>query len=119
MASITALAQKNRPAGEYTSPAWLVPGNLAGTVVITFVMPLSELQNTANRLDCHYEVSGDGITWADGGGFGWDGGNYTNRQGEIVKGPGIGIKAAEVAGKYVRFKINLNRPIVIGVDIDQ
>lgn len=119
MVTLSALAQKNRSAGEYVSPAWKVPDGLKGNITVTFTMPLTDLQNTANRLDCHYEISDDGEKWRMGGGFGWEGGNYTSRTGQILKGPGVFFEAAEIAGKWVRFRINANRPMQIGVDLDQ
>jgi len=117
MTTINVYSPKKKT-GTVDSLSWKVPDNITGNIVLSATLPLSELQDVTNLIKFESFVSIDNVIWEPFFAFTWQGGNYTNRLGQILKGPGVSFDGKAIAGKYVKIKITLNKQMTIGMDID-
>jgi len=120
MSVITVVASSSRNTGTYASPAWRVPAGLTKNVILRATLPLADLQDARNHIDLKVQTSPDGVDWQSGWGvgIGWDGGNYLDRQGGVIPGPGVAISFDQIAGVYVRIIGTLNRRMTVGLEIE-
>lgn len=119
MAVITVVATSSRNTGTYTSPSWRVPATMTKNVILRATLPLADLQDVRNHIDLKVQTGPDGIDWSGWGvGIGWDGGNYLDRQGGVIHGPGVAIDFSQIAGLYVRLIGTLNRRMTVGLEIE-
>lgn len=120
MTILDVMQMKNK-SGAIESPTWQVPAELKGEYIVSLVMPLSDLQDKDNHVEVMSQISKDGgLTWQNFVGFKWDGGpnSYIDKDGNILSGPGFGISAEKIAGKLMKVKIKLSKPVRIGAQIE-
>jgi hypothetical protein len=118
--TVTALAQQSRNAGTYRSPGWLVPTDIAVTGEVSLIVNvlLADLQDVRNTITLKLEKSDNNSVWRDVAGSTWVGGNYLDRFGNVLRGPGVGINISDHIGKYLRLTITTNRRMTLGIDLD-
>ena len=117
MTTISVYAPKKKT-GIIESSIWKIPETLVGPITLTAVLPLAELQDTSNQIIFEGFVSKDNIVWDLFYGFTWVGGNYVDRGGHILKGPGVTFDPSVFKGQWIKIRVTLNKQMTIGVDID-
>lgn len=116
---INGLLQIKTRSGTIETPVWQAPANLTGNFILRAVMPQDELEDIENGMVLALYTSEDTTTWRYNAGLTWTGGNPYSMDGEtIVNGIGVGINGAQVAGKYIKVTLQLNKPQKIGFEVE-
>ena len=118
MAKVQIESQKNRN-GDYETGSYFVATNLTGKYTIGLDILLADLQNVTNKISFAMYVSSDNVTWKHYSGLTWNGGNYTDRLGNLTTGPGLTTKATAFVGRWVKAVMNFNQPMRVGIYIEQ
>src|SRR4051794_12389712 len=117
MAVLATLPKSLQGPGEVISPSVTVPTGLS-KVRVTANLDLADKQNPAVTFHCELEWSDDNVTFHTFAGFGFVGGPYTDKQGNVNPDPWVEVDAGALAGLKVRAHIeSLSKRINIGATI--
>ena len=110
--------QKNRK-GTYETGHWFIPTDTKGKYRVGTNILLADMENTSNIIKFNIYVSDDNIEFKHLAGFTWEGGNYTDRLGNLLPGPGLEVESFILAGKWAKIVFGCNNPMRVGFQIEQ
>lgn len=112
------LQTKNR-SGIIETPVWQAPSDLSGRFILRAIMPQDDLEDTDNGVILKIYISLDEENWRYKGGFAWIGGNpYAIDAQTILSGIGVSIIGSEIANKYIKVEIQINKPQKLGFELE-
>jgi len=106
--------------GTWTSPTLKIPDSFNREFALRFNLSSSHYLNTTKSFDCRIDISSNGTDWEYLGGFGFKGGNWPDKDGNLTTPkPEMGFgNAPFLKGKYIRVRIITNSIINMGAEIE-
>jgi len=103
------------------SVGYFVPDKTVGVLKILSDLPKDVAEDAIVEIKVDTYISDDNISWRYYAGFTYIGGKHKNLEGKIPQDPippGFRVNAAEVANKYIKTEMTINKIASAGVRVE-